>query len=117
MKFLGFVSDPALRAIYRCCSLFLYPSLYEGFGLPVLEAMASRIPVLVSNRSCLPEVSGGVAMSVNVEDYGTFQDAISKGMEDEAWRKQVIASGLTLAKRLNWQECVKKTAALYREIN
>ena len=117
VKFLGFVSDPALRAIYRCCSLFLYPSLYEGFGLPVLEAMASRIPVLVSNRSCLPEVSGGVAMSVNVEDYGTFQDAISKGMEDEAWRKQVIASGLTLAKRLNWQECVKKTAALYGEIN
>ncbi len=116
VKFLGFVSDPALRAIYRHCSLFLYPSLYEGFGLPVLEAMACRVPALVSNRSCLPEVSGGVAMNVDVQDYDAFKSAISKGMEDKSWRTQAINAGLMLARQLSWQECVKKTVSLYSDL-
>lgn len=116
VKFLGFVSDPALRAIYRRCALFLYPSLYEGFGLPVLEAMASKIPALVSDRSCLPEVSGGVAMSVNVEDHDAFEEALARGLEDQAWRMQAIRDGLALARQLNWQRCARATVEVYRKL-
>lgn len=116
VKFLGFVSDPALRAIYRRCALFLYPSLYEGFGLPVLEAMASKVPVLVSNRSCLPEVSGGVAMSVDVEDHDAFEEALARSLEDEAWRMRAIDDGLTLARKLNWQSCARATVEVYRKL-
>lgn len=116
VKFLGFVADPALRAMYRRCALFLYPSLYEGFGLPVLEAMASRVPVLISNRSCLPEVSGNAAMSVDVIDHDAFCDAIAAGLEDTAWRAQAIADGLALARRLDWQRCAEATVEVYRAL-
>lgn len=116
VRFLGFVADPALRALYRHCSLFLYPSLYEGFGLPVLEAMASRTPVLISDRSCLPEVSGGVAMSVDVEDHEALRDAIAKGLEDDDWRRRAVEDGLALARRLNWQRCAEETVDVYRRL-
>lgn len=114
LHFLGFVPDADLRAIYRRCSLFLYPSLYEGFGLPVLEAMASKVPVLTSDRSCLPEVSGGVAMSVDVENHDKFQDAIHKALDDKSWRSEAISNGLKLASDLNWDRCAQKTAEIYR---
>jgi len=116
MKFLGFVSDPALRVIYRSSALFLYPSLYEGFGLPVLEAMASRVPVITSDRSCLPEVSGGVALSVEIEDREAFADIIARALEDDRWRSQAIQDGITLARRLNWQRCAKETIAVYKRL-
>lgn len=116
VRFLGFVSDPTLRAIYRCCSLFVYPSLYEGFGLPVLEAMAVGVPALVSNRSCLPEVSAGVAISVDVEDYDAFAEAFERGLEDEPWRARVIQDGLALARRLNWDSCAHATAQVYARV-
>lgn len=116
VRFLGFVSDPALRAIYRHCSLFVYPSLYEGFGLPVLEAMASGVPTLVSNRSCLPEVSGGVAMSIDVEDHDAFEEALGRGLEDEHWRPRAVEDGLALARRLNWENCARATAQVYARL-
>jgi len=116
VKFLGFVTDPSLRAIYRNCRLFLYPSLYEGFGLPVLEAMASGIPVLTSNRSCLPEVSGGVAASVDVGDHEAFGEAIAESMQDETWRSRAIEDGLALARRFNWARCAEETVDVYRKL-
>lgn len=117
VRFLGFVSDPALRAIYRRCALFIYPSLYEGFGLPVLEAMASKVPTLVSDRSCLPEVSGGIAMSVDVEDHDAFEKALVRSLEDETWRMKAIEDGLTLARQLNWHRCARATVEVYRKLS
>tara|TARA_R110000868_G_scaffold18003_2_gene78272 strand:+ start:22546 stop:23643 length:1098 start_codon:yes stop_codon:yes gene_type:complete len=116
IKFLGFVDDNSLRALYRNCTLFIYPSLYEGFGLPVLEALASSVPALVSDRSCLPEVSGGVSMSVDVKNHRAFREAIEQGLDDEAWRGEAIKKGLALARRLNWQRCAEETAKVYSDL-
>jgi len=116
VKFLGFVEDSKLRALYRHCSLFFYPSLYEGFGLPVLEAMASNAPVVISDNSCLLEVSGDVSLSVNVEDHDAFAETIARGMQDQRWRVSAVEKGLALSRQLNWQKCAEATVDVYRKI-
>lgn len=116
VKFLGFVTDEVLHALYRNCALFIYPSLYEGFGLPVLEAMASGAPTLISDRSCLPEVSGEVALMVNVEDHDAFARTIARALEDETWREKTISDGILLARQHSWNACAERTAAVYRNI-
>jgi glycosyltransferase involved in cell wall biosynthesis len=113
LKHPGFVPEPLLLALYAGASLFLYPSSYEGFGLPPLEAMASGVPVLVANRSCLPEISGDAAGYVDPDDQVGFSAAIAEALTDSAWRIRAREKGLERAAAFSWDKCASETAELY----
>lgn len=112
---LGFVEEAQLPALYAGAALFLYPSIYEGFGLPPLEAMASGVPVIISNRSCLPEVCGDAARQVDPDDVEGMAAAIEESLVDQSWRNAAARRGLTRAARFDWDRCVEETVAVYRQ--
>lgn len=116
IRFLGFVPESDLPGIYSGARLFLYPSIYEGFGLPPIEAMASGVPVIVSNRSCLPEVTAGAAMLIDPDDEEGFAAAIVRGLDDESWRAEAIARGLVVAGGYSWSACIDRTVDVYRSV-
>ena len=113
LKHLGFVPESQLLALYAGARLFAYPSIYEGFGLPPIEAMASGVPVLVSDRSCLPEVCGDAAAYVNPDDQTAFTWTIHQCLVDEQWRREAVARGLDRAAGFTWDRCVSETVAVY----
>ncbi len=113
LRYLGFVAEADLAAIYAGAHLFVYPSIYEGFGLPVAEAMASGVPIVTSNRSTLPEVAAGAAKLVDPDDLNALSVAIEESISDVAWRHHAIASGLQVAKRYCWDNCFKHTVSVY----
>lgn len=112
---LGFVDEAELPALYAGAALFLYPSCYEGFGLPPLEAMASGVPVIISGRSCLPEVCSDAARQVDPDDIDAFAGAIAQSLEDTAWREQAVARGLARAADFTWERCLDNTVDVYRK--
>lgn len=114
--YLGFVDAEELPLIYAGARLFVFPSLYEGFGLPVLEAMASGIPVVCSNSSTLPEVAGDAAAMCEPQDVDTLSQLIAAGLEDESWRSNAKSKGLLRAAGFSWQRCAEETVAVYREV-
>lgn len=111
---LGFVPESDLPSLYAGARLFVYPSIYEGFGLPVAEAMACGVPVVTSNRSCLPEVTQGAALLVEPDNHEALRGAIVRGLYDDDWRATAIIQGLTVAKAYSWERCVEETVAVYR---
>ena len=113
LHYLGFVPEVEMAAIYAGAKAFVFPSIYEGFGLPVIEAMASGVPVVTSNRSCMPEVSHGAALLVDPDDVDALRAAILRSLEDEPWRANAIAAGLVVAGNLTWDRCVQKTVNVY----
>lgn len=113
-RYLGYVPDAALPALFGGARLFVFPSLYEGFGLPVLEAMASGVPVVTSNAASLPQVAGDAAALVDPEDTDALKQAMVRALEDDAWRDRAIAAGLAQAARFSWQRCAEETADVYR---
>ncbi len=115
LKHLGHVSEAELAQLYAAARLFIYPSIYEGFGLPPIEAMASGTPVIVSNRSCLPEVCGDAARYIDPDDQDEFASAIEGGLLDEAWRLETMRKGLAHAGRLTWARCAAETVAVYAQ--
>ncbi|MFZ6818646.1 glycosyltransferase family 4 protein [Undibacterium sp. Ji22W] len=117
LKYLGFIEQSALPYLYAGCRLFTYPSWYEGFGLPIAEAMASGVPVLTANTSSMPEVAAGAAMLVDPADHDDIRTALMRGLEDEVWRLQAISRGLQRAKELSWDACVNNTVAAYQTVS
>ena len=117
LKYLGFVPEAALPAIYAGARVFAYPSVYEGFGLPVLEAMASGVPVVASNRTSLPEVTQGNALHVDPDDVVGLSEALVRAMEDEEWRRHVVSRGLVTASKYSWERCIQETIAVYRRLS
>lgn len=115
-RYLGFVAAEDLPLVYAGARLFVFPSLYEGFGLPVLEAMASGIPVVCSNSSTLPEVAGDAAAMCAPDDVDSLCHLISIGLEDEPWRAEARRKGLIRASAFSWQRCAEETAAVYQEL-
>ena len=111
----GYVADEELPALYRGAAAFVYPSLFEGFGLPPLEAMAGGTPVVTSNTSSLPEVVGEAALQVDPYDEGALAQAMLDLLNDQALRARLAAAGPAQARKFTWRAAAEKTLGLYRE--
>lgn len=116
---LGYVEEADLPLLYAGAYAFAFPSLYEGFGLPLLEAMASGVPALTSNHSSLPEVArdagGEIALTVDPLDEGALRAGLERLLEDEGWRAEAMRRGPIHARNYPWSRCVDETVAIYRE--
>jgi len=116
IHYLGYVSDLELAQIYNLASLFIYPSFYEGFGLPPLEAMACGTPVITSNVSSLPEVGGEAVVYCNPYDVEDIKNKIEMVIKDEVLQKEMIKKGLKRAKQFTWEKSSQEHLKLFKEI-
>ena len=116
VRFLGFVPIHTLRIFYKAAAAFVFPSLYEGFGLPPLEAMASGTPVVTSNVSSLPEVVGDAAIMVNPENVFDIARGIREVLLDEAARRSCIEHGYAQVRRFSWDRTAAEVVRIYREV-
>ncbi|WP_329603174.1 glycosyltransferase family 4 protein [Undibacterium baiyunense] len=117
LKYLGFVDQADLPVLYAGARLFTYPSWYEGFGLPIAEAMASGVPVLTSNCSSMPEVAAGAARLVEPGDVDSIREGLAQALDDDAWRELAVQRGLQRATELSWDACVRNTIAAYQRVS
>ena len=111
--YLGFVPDEELPLLYAGSRIFLFPSLYEGFGLPVLEAMASGAPVVCSNASSLPEIVDDAALTCEPEDVIALSQNIVRALSDDNWRRFASRRGMVLAQNFSWLRCARETLRAY----
>jgi glycosyltransferase involved in cell wall biosynthesis len=116
VRFFGFQPAATLVVFYRLARAFVFPSLYEGFGLPPLEAMANETPVVTSNISSLPEVTGGAALLVDPTDVDAIADGIRRAVTDEALRQDLIARGRARAREFSWARAAASTLQVYRDV-
>jgi glycosyltransferase involved in cell wall biosynthesis len=112
----GYVVNTDLPAIYTLCSVFLYPSLRESFGIPMLEAMRCGAPVITSNTSSMPEVSGGKAVIVDPFNPGQITDGIIKLLKDDEFRNKIIEEGYEQAAKFSWRAMAEHVLKLYQEV-
>ena len=115
VRFLGFLTDETLAVLYRLAAVFVFPSLYEGFGLPPLEAMASGTPVVTSNVSSLPEVAGDAAVLVDPYDAIAIKEGIKAILTDANLAQELRERGLLRAREFSWERSVARTREIYLE--
>src|SRR5437867_7243951 len=115
VRFLGYLPEATLAVMYRLAGVFVFPSLYEGFGLPPLEAMASGTPVVISNVSSLPEVAGDAAVLVDPYDPMAIADGIYRVLTDETLRRHLRKKGLARAGQFSWEGSVRRVHKIYRQ--
>ena len=111
--FTGLVDDGDLPAVYNLADAFVYPSVYEGFGIPVIEAMACGTPVVTSNVSALPEVAGDAALLIDPFDVRGLAGAMERIVHDEPLRATLRAKGLERAKRFSWDTSARKSCSAF----
>lgn len=116
VKFIGFVDDADLPDLYSVAAVFAFPSLYEGFGLPLLEAMACGVPVVSSNASSLPEVMGDVGLQIAPTDTDGWAAALAHALYNEAWRTDSIRRGLARAQQFTWAKSAKQVLKVYEQV-
>jgi glycosyltransferase involved in cell wall biosynthesis len=114
VRFFGFVPNAILQVFYQSAVLFAFPSLYEGFGLPPLEAMASRTPVLASNTSSLPEVLGDAALLVNPENVFEIARGMKAILMEDALRARLVERGMTHISKFSWTTAAKQVIEAYK---
>src|SRR2546428_13564949 len=115
VRLLGYLPEETLAVMYRLAGVFVFPSLYEGFGLPPLEAMASGTPVVTSNVSSLPEVAGDAALLVDPYRPEAIADGIERVLCDETLRRDLRARGLARARQFSWEASVRRVHEIYGE--
>jgi glycosyltransferase involved in cell wall biosynthesis len=116
VRFLGYMPEETLAVMYRLAGVFVFPSLYEGFGLPPLEAMASGTPVVTSNISSLPEVAGDAAILVDPYDPAAIADGIQRVLTDDELRRALRQKGLARAGQFSWEQSVRRVREIYGEV-
>lgn len=112
----GYVSDNDLVSLYSGATAFIFPSLYEGFGMPLLEAMQSGVPVISSNATSLPEVAGDAAILIHPKDKDALCQAMINIINDQSLRSQLIQKGFAQASKFSWERCTQETVEIYKEI-
>ena len=116
VRFFGFVPDATLAVLYRLAAVFVFPSLYEGFGLPPLEAMAAGAPVVTSNVSSLPEVVGDAALLVDPMDPAAIAAAVSRVLHEPALRNELVRRGHARVREFSWERSVRRVRDIYGEV-
>jgi glycosyltransferase involved in cell wall biosynthesis len=116
VRFLGYQPDETLAVLYRLAAVFVFPSLYEGFGLPPLEAMACGTPVVTSNVSSLPEVTGDAAILVDPYEVESIVEGMERVLTDPALGAELRAKGIARAREFSWERSVARTRELYQEV-
>lgn len=116
IKFLGFVSDRQLTKLYQRAKIFIYPSIYEGFGLPPLEAMACGAPVITSNVSSMPEIVGQAAIKINPYKTEEITNVLQNLLENDQLRDELSQKSLMQAKQFSWRKCARQTLKLYQDL-
>ncbi len=114
--FTGFISEKELDSLFRIADFLIYPSLYEGFGIPVLEAMKMGLPVITSNTTAMPEVAGGAAYLVNPNNIEEMTSAMSELLQNKQLQEEMIEKGLERAYSYTWQNVSESYLKLYQEI-
>ena len=114
--FTGYVDDVDLPVVYNLAEVFVFPSLYEGFGIPPLEAMSCGIPVVAANNSSLPEAVGHAGLLVNAEDVEALAHALSRILDDSTLRQALIGQGLLHAKQFTWERAAHTLLDTYEHV-
>jgi len=117
VRFLGYLPEATLAVMYRLAGVFVFPSLYEGFGLPPLEAMASGTPVVTSNVSSLPEVAGDAAVLIDPYDPSAIAGGIEQVLTNETLRRDLRQRGLARARQFSWEQSVRRVREIYDEVS
>jgi glycosyltransferase involved in cell wall biosynthesis/GT2 family glycosyltransferase len=113
---LGYVSEQDLPALYSAAMVFVYPSLYEGFGLPILEAMSCGTPVITSNTSSMPEIGGDAALYINPTDVQQLTTLLLEVISDDDLRKELSWKGIERAKEFSWEKTARETLKIYENL-
>jgi glycosyltransferase involved in cell wall biosynthesis len=113
VHFAGFVADADLPGLYSLAELFVFPSHYEGFGIPVLEAMACGTPVVCADNSSLPEVAGDAALLVNATDIDGLAGAMNQVLNEPALRARLVERGFRQAARFSWEDAARRLLEVY----
>jgi glycosyltransferase involved in cell wall biosynthesis len=116
IRYLGYVPEPDLPGITAGATVFVYPSLYEGFGFPVAQAMAAGVPVITSNVSSLPEVTGGAAVLIDPHSPAELRDALDRLLTSPGARTQMADAGKIRAQHFRWDECARKSVDFFERI-
>jgi glycosyltransferase involved in cell wall biosynthesis len=116
VRYLGYVPESDLGKIYNLARLFVYPSLYEGFGLPPLEAMACGCPVIVSQAASLPEVCGDAACYVDPLETSSIREGMERVLSEESLRTALTSKGLKRAEKFSWEKCAEAHLAVFEEL-
>ena len=116
IRVLDYITSAELEKLYQRASIFAFPSLDEGFGMPVLDAMARGVPVLTSNRSAMPEVAGDAALLVDPTDVHSIADGLVRLATNADLRDTLIRAGIARAKEFTWEKSVEATWKVYQEL-
>jgi glycosyltransferase involved in cell wall biosynthesis len=116
VRYLGYVPEDELPGLTAGATAFLYPSLYEGFGFPVAQAMAAGVPVITSNTSCLPEVAGKGALFVDPRSPAEIQAALEKLLTSQSLRDQLRTAGIARARQYRWNACARQSLEFFRRL-
>ena len=117
VRHLGYVPEAKLPGLFAAARAFVYPSLYEGFGFPVAQAMAARVPVIASDNSCLPEIAGAGAVYVDPKSPGNLTRALEGMFGDSTMRDRLAAAGRARAEKYRWETCAKESWKFFEEIS